>query len=483
MLGDPMLVRRLQAFTAQRAVRSHTHARVVVLPHAMIWAGVALSGEDGSLHAVQIGRWNRPPTATLIAPDPVHQDDREQLYDRVAAHLETYFAWCRRRDVPPQIIITSGSALDHLTNIADDLRFLRNAPRTADAAMLLSYFTGRAEIPGQQSVITLAETLATHWVSPLPPAREHHLGVVLACIASRGGPDLWTDVEAAEAVPMGPTTDPAFDADVLLPALARYRRGVRRGLPEAERRALGEPIATALASVVGQLYSTMQHGLRVLLREHMPPLNAVVEWQRQESRAFLDFMAAVDRGVRFPVNDRAKLAAFRIVHREDALQNHDAAVIADDAFGRARSICVGDAVTGIAANYRRTRHPTRSGFTHTFDVLTTQAELTLRPGDELHLADDPRLRAVVRSYQLDGTQTRVTLRIVTGMNVPGAPPDGAAVTFVNDVPDWHRLGRRRGAMSRRLAAIPWTHTAGAEPPTIPPDVAPADPLRALEILR
>jgi len=483
VLGDPLLLRRLEAYVRQRAVCSHTHAQIVIQPHAMVWAAVGLSGEDSSLHAVQIGRWNRPPSVTAVAADPIRGDERERVFDQVAIVLERYFAWCVKRAVAPQLIVTSSSALEHLTNIAEDYRFFRSAPRTAQAARDLTYFAERAPIRGQQAVVSLAEVLSTHWVTPLPPSRERHLGIVLACIECPPGADLMALVLEAERTPMGPVTDPAFDADQLAPLLAKYRRAVRRRHVPAELQRRAQAIREVMTPVTSKLYHAIQRGVGVLIRAHLPPLPAVTEWQRQEVRAFLDTVEASQQGVQYPINDRAKLAAFRLVIREDAQANYEAAVVTDDAFGRARSVCTGQTLAGITENRRRTGHPTRRGHVHTFDVVTTQDELTVRPGDELCLADDPRLVCVVRDYRLIGGQTRVGLRVARGMNVPGVPLDGSEVTMIRAVPDWHRLGRRRAAMAERLRVLPWTHVEGGAAPATDPETPPTDLIRALEVLK
>lgn len=482
VLGDPLLLRRLAAYVQRRAVRTHTHTRIAVRPHALVCAAVALSGEDSSLHAIQLGWPGRSASLKRVVPDPRQREHMDAMFACLGAHLERYLDRCAERGVAPQLVVTSPSALRHLTNIADDFRFLERNPAVARLALLLTYFTERAQVVGQQAVVVMTEALTTNWVTPMQPSQEFHLAAVLACIDPPPGTDLEASIREAEHVPMGASTDPAFDNQILAPLLGRYHRARRRG-PVEDLAVVEREIADALAPIVGRMYAAMQHGLTILARAELPPLSAVIEWARQEQRHFLDYRRALLAGVRFPLSDRPKLAAFRLVQREDALANHDAAVVCEDSFGRARSVCTGQALAGIVQNPRRERPTGRRRVVHVFDVLSAQDDLTLREHDEIRWADDPRLTCTVIDCRLEGGATRVTLTVTGGMNVPGMPEDGMSVTFVRSIPDWHRIGRRRAAMAARLAILPWTHTAGELPDAGPAEVPPDDPIQALEVLR
>jgi hypothetical protein len=117
------------------------------------------------------------------------------------------------------------------------------------------------------------------------------------------------------------------------------------------------------------------------------------------------------------------------------------------------------------------------------DVISTQRDLALRERDTLVLGGDHRVHATVVSYALEGTRSRVTLRVHKGMRAPGLPSSGTEVTLVRSTPDWHREGRRRRAILDRLQTMPWTHVPGTRPAPAPHGVAPANPLLALEVLR
>jgi hypothetical protein len=269
----------------------------------------------------------------------------------------------------------------------------------------------------------MTEVLTTHWVTPMQPSQEQHLGAVLACIDPPPGIDLAQRIREAERVPMGFTTDPAFDNTILQPLLARYHRARKRARKQARKRgdppealrAIEREITDALEPVVTRMYDAIQDGIRILRTADHSLLPAVAEWRREEASAFVRFRRAVAQGVRFPLHDRAKLAAFRLVQREDARANQEAAVECDDHFGRSRGICTGQALAGYVESHRVAWRPGRRSPVRTFDVVSTQDELTLRERDELRWADDPRLAVVVSDYRLDGGRTRVTYRMeITG---------------------------------------------------------------------
>ena len=55
------LVGRLRAFDAGRAVRAASHLQVVIQPHALIIAPLAMAGEDTTIHAMAVGPIGGPP--------------------------------------------------------------------------------------------------------------------------------------------------------------------------------------------------------------------------------------------------------------------------------------------------------------------------------------------------------------------------------------------------------------------------------------
>jgi hypothetical protein len=360
------------------------------------------------------------------------------------------------------------------------------------------YVTDRAQVPGQQAVVVLTEVLATHWVTPLQPSQEGHLGALLATLDPPVGQDVAALVRAAEALTMGPRTAPQFDNVVLKPRLDRYTDARRRGAPPETLDALGAEVVAVLTPVVLRMHRAMQFGLRKLAAAALPPLPQVEAWQAEEREAFARFRAACAAGVHMPRRDRAKGGAFRLVEREEGRATVEASVQCHDPLGRARAEAAGEVLTcEVEAAYPK-RLPGHRRRVIAIDVVTSQSGLRLRQRDELRWVDDPRLEvavADVADFRDAGRRLRVTLHLTRGMQRPGVPPIGSRMSFVRRVPDPQRIRRVRGAMAQKLVVLPWTHDHTAPPPPARPrpvvlpgqDAAPAaedhDPLALLEVLR
>lgn len=107
----------------------------------------------------------------------------------------------------------------------------------------------------------------------------------------------------------------------------------------------------------------------------------------------------------------------------------------------------------------------------------------MREGDELAWVDDPRLRVAIEGVARAGRMATITMRIARGMRAPGAPTVGATLELVPGLPDWGRIGRRRGQIKERVRTMPWTHDGRGVPTCRPRRSAPHDPLAAVEALR
>lgn len=503
---DLLLALRLAAYAKGRAVPAFTNARLPVLPHALVVPAIALAGEDATIHAVALSGVGRAePRRILAVADPRQREAMDEMFGMLDSYLERYLVACEEVDRSPQLVVTSPGALRHLRNIAEDLRFLERDAHIARFATNLSYFTDRAQVPGQQAVVVLTEVLSTHWVTPLQPYQEAHLGALLATLDPAPDQDVTELVRAAEALTMGPRTAPAFDNTVLAPRLRRYTEARRRGAPRERLDALRAEIAAVLTPIVLRMHRAMQYGLRKLGEAALSPLPEVAAWQEAEREAFHGFRDARRAGIRMPRRDRAKGGAFRLVEREEGQSTLEASVQCHDALGRARAEAAGDVLACEVEGSHPERLPGRRRRVIAVDVVTDQTGLRLRQRDELTWVEDPRLEAVVADIREAGHRLRVTLHLTGGMQCVGVPPVGAQLTLVRRVPDPERIRRVRGAMARKLAVLPWTHDHTLPPPAprprpvVPPGASPGgqavghavlaaetddhDPLTLLEVLR
>lgn len=494
MQVDLVSALRFQAWREQRAVRSYSHRRIRVQPHAVFAAFLQFPGEDNTVLAAALGnRGQRSPTRLLTTPDPRVREEEGAMIEQLDRYLQRYYSWCQRTGVAPQMIVASRGALKHLTNIADDLRFTRHQPHVAAFAARLAYLTMRAQVPDQQALVVLTDVLATHWVTPMDPTQEHHLGAMLAALAPPEGLTLAEAVRAAEAISMGPVTLPAFDRTVLQPALARFHTARRRGAAPEVLAPLRRAIEDATSPLVLRTYEALHHAVDLLDAAGLDELPEVDSWIDTERTAFLDFRRADAAGIRTPRQDQARGGAFRYVEREQALAVVEAAVECHDTFGRACSVARGAAIEGRVTDVRLVAVPDQRTRATFVTIETSQAALRIREGHELADPTDPRRRYTVRTTEragpLTAPVTALTLRMTSGSRTPGPPAVGGTVALVRAVPDLHRLGRLRGSLKAKLAGEHWVLGDPAPMPTPPgraiglPHDLPKRPRMALEVLR
>lgn len=492
---DLLQALRVAALARGRAVPAFRQARIGIQPHALVVPAIALASEDASIHAAAISSVGlETPLRILAVADPRQRDSADEMFGLLDAHLERYYVGCEETGRAPQLVVTSHGALRHLTNIADDLRFLERNAAIARFATNLSYFTDRAEVPGQQAVVVLTDVLATHWVTPLQPYQEAHLGALLATLDPPQGQDVMELVRQAETLTMGPRTAPVFDNTALEPRLARYTKARRRGAPQEELDRHRDEIAAVLTPVVMRMHRAMQYGLRKLAEAALAPLPEVEAWQEAERDAFLRFRRARTAGFPIPRRDRAKGAAFRLVEREEGQATVEASVQCHDPLGRARAEADGELLACEVQGSHVERLSGQRRRVIAVEVVTQQTGLRLRRRDELTWIDDPRFEAVVADIRQSGRRLHVTLHLTRGMQRPGVPASGAQLALVRRVPCPERIHRVRRAMSHKLARVPWTHDHTIAPPDPRPkpvilpgsDIAAPDnhdPLALLEVLK
>lgn len=486
MAVDPKLVARLRARRRGRAERCAAHRRVAVQPHAVVVAPVVMAGED-RVHAVAFGALGEAPEV-LCVPDPRRRDDEYALLRRLGARLEAYYRECREAGTHPQVWVSSGAAASLLDGLAERSRYARLGGDGEDRAeevrrfgALLSYAPDRYPYAGQQALHTATGALSAHFATGQEEGEDEHLGTVLCWVEPPEAEDVFAAVARAERIPMGVKTDPEFDKDVLAPLVRDYNESLRERAPDRDLAVRAAAVERALAPQVERVYGAIQRAVGLLYGAGMPPLPALADLVRRETEEFEDFMSSRDAGYHLTLRDRPKAAAFKLSAREDAEQNHEAAIMVGDRVERARGRMSGRIVRGTAGNPRRERVAPRR-FRYFFDLVSDQRVLRVRQGDELRLLDGRTFKVVVLGVAREGEAARLSLELVEGMRAVGLPAEGQVLELPRRLPDWARLWRERGHLSTRLARTPWTHSDG-RPPATRRRSAPADPLAALEALR
>lgn len=482
MASDLRLVAALRAWESGRPQPAARRLAVTVQPRARVVVALKLAGEDTTVHIVAHGRPGGLPTIDWV-PDPRNRDDQYALFERLADAIEADAESARGEGAFLQIIVPAGPNADHLDLLADRLRYQQVSVRARRLGELLTYPAERQRVEGQQSLVIATELLRRHWILGQAPGEDAHLGVLRARLEPSPGVPLLNAVEAAEREPMGCTTDPDFDRDILAPRVQAYNRARRAGAPASTLATLSADIRAVLLPAVMRIYETTQWAISQVAGLGLLPMPSLAALQQQEAGAFGFFMNGRDTGYPLTLRDKPVPAAYRIVERETAVDDLEAAMRLEEPFTRAESRLRGDVVEGTVARPRTTRLPA-SRAEQRFDLVTSQPVLRAREGETLIRIDEPKQSLLVEAIQRDAGVATLTLRVLAGMRSVPLPVAGASLELAPGGPDWYWIMAQRKQLKERLGSVPWTHdiTMGAPAP-VPSAGTPADPLAMVEALR
>ena len=479
---DLNTVARLLALDRGRAVPVASHRQVTIQPDGLVLCCLAMAGEDTTIHIAAVGRVGRPPEFRSV-PDPRTRDDQFGLYEWLADRVEGYFDSCRRSGSYPQIWVSSDAAVTHLDVLADRLRYNNLNARVKRFGELLSYATERWPIDGQQALQSATRALRLHYATGQQEAEDEHLGALLTWIEPPKGRNVLASVAIEEQIPMGVKTDPQFDIGVLEKLVNAYFGAKRRSAGPGELSARAKAVHNGLQPVVARIYEGTQRAIAIVREEFSQPWPALSDLQTLETEAFESFMISRDNGFPLALRDKPKAALFKIAERENARETTEAALRAGDRVALAGARLSGRVLTGTVENPQTIRLGPRR-FELSFDLVSVQRVLRVRPRDEFHLLSDSRQVVRVTTVQRTGRLTRVGLVIVKGSRAVGLPATRATAEFIPSVPEWDGLGRLRTQFKTRLAIEPWTHSDRGIPAAVRASVQrPADLLAAVEGLR
>jgi len=480
MAVELSLMARLLAYEQRCSQPISSHRLVAVRLDAQVLSVLAMAGEDTTIHMAACGELGAKPSLRSV-PDPRVRDQQYQLFEWLGKRFDNYFRRCRAAGTYPQIWVSSSAAASHLDTLADRLRFNKNNDEVRRFGELLTYCTERFPIAGQQTLQTATSALNLHWITGQDQSEDEHLLTLLTWLDPPNDQNLLAAVANAERVPMGVKTDPDYDRDVLLPLVISYNESRRAGSSQALLDAKAQLIHNALEPVVIPIFKATQRAIAMLADIARPPLPGLRDLEHREAEEFAGFMEARDRGYHLPLRDSAKLAAFRLTAREDAIQNTEATIRLGDRMARAAGRLNGFVVRGEVLDRGRSRLAPRR-FRYEFSMSTVQRVLRIRLRDELQWADDPRLRVIVTDINRSGRRTSIRCEILNGQRSIGLPEIGTVLEMIPSTPDWSRLIRERGNLKAKLGVTPWTHAQG-EIPVLAARKAPDDPLAAVEALR
>jgi hypothetical protein len=476
MSDEIELVTKMIAWSEGRAMPCATRRSIAVREDAWALSTIALAGHDHTVQAIALGPLHEAPAVRVLVEPRPWVALREMLR-WIAERLVPWFADCAQREVHPQLWVPSEGVAAHLDLLADLHRFSTDDTLRA-LGRCLAHLTERRPVEGQQSLVVATTALTQHWTTGQSPDDDRHLGKVLAWIDRPHGLTLADALATAECLPAGNKSDPAVDREVIHPALETIAEARRKGLtgpfPEEDQ------VHDAVEPLVRATWAATVRAARVLSRE-VPPMPSLDEMELRENEVFAFWCSGNEKEMPMPLRDGAKAAAFRLVTREDSLEQLAAARVHEDAVARARALSEGRVLEATVRDPAVVKEGRTTRIT--FALETAQLLLRVRPGDVLCWFDDPRMEVAVLAVTRAGTSTTIRVRMIAGTRVLPAPQEGELRTWGPKPPSWRWLHLQRKQMKARLAVMPWTHVDGTPPATPSARPRAMDLLAAVEGLR
>ncbi|MCW5251837.1 MULTISPECIES: hypothetical protein [unclassified Streptomyces] len=476
----------------------------------LVFVPLTTAGEAGAPLGALVGT-DREAPRLLVVPQPRDRDLRfaflADLADLVLPHIEACaeaVEAAERTGTDPetgrrvkvevelcadaaQVIVPSRAGLEFVRLLGRAMRFRRTAeedpdtphpapPRVPLLGRWLTHYGERARVPGSSLLLAMTDLLGRHWATGQSSPEDQHLGKLLAWIAPPGdAPSGAAAALRAELArddrgqllcpPAGPATDPAFDNDLLAPAIERYDRArtafaaAEDGLEADDRMgaltAAEREIRELVESRTRPTWDAVWRGLD-LLRELPAGARTEERWTRDR----WSFTAHRDRVLAGeppqPRRDDAVTAANKLATREREQARLDAQEALDDPLVMAGRRLAGDAfageVTDVVMAYSEGKRP------------APRPLVTVRTEDLPHLAERVKVyrslggRPQAAEFAGRDEDGGVVLRIVDKMGrgrepeAGSVPGKGDAVTFT-----LFEHEQRGGAKLPDPEHTPWTH--------------------------
>ncbi|WP_030681968.1 hypothetical protein [Streptomyces sp. NRRL B-1347] len=518
---------RLEATASGRAQPRATVRHRHLSQRPLVLVPLTTAGEAGAPLGALIGTERTAPHL-LVVPQPRDRDLRfaflARLADVVLPYVEAYGddveAAERTETDPetgkrvkvevelcadaPQLIVPSRAGVEFVRLLGRSMRFRRTAeqdpdtphpapPRVPLLGRWLTHFGERARVPGASLLLAMTDLLARHWATGQSSLEEQHLGALLAWIEAPDGTSGAAAALRAELArdaagqllcpPAGPATDPAFDNDLLAPAIEAYDRA-RTALAAAEDGLEADARLAALTAAEREVRALVESRTRPTWDAVWRGLDALCtlpeaahaedRWRgdRWSYTAHRDRVAAGEPPQ--PRLDDAVTAAQKLATREREQARLDAHEALDDplvmAGRRLRGEAFAGEVTQVVMAYSEGKSPRP------------------RPLVTVRTADRPHLDEGVKAYRsldgkpqtahfvtYDGADDLLVLRIVDKMG-RGKEPEPGSVPAAGDRLCWTLFEheQRGGPKLPDPADTPWTHGGPPDATAETPDPVTAE---------
>lgn len=548
---------RLEAAASGRARPRATVRHRHLSERPLVFVPLTTAGEAGAPLGALIGTERTSPRL-LTVPQPRDRDLRFAFLSRLAEILLPYVesyesdveAAERTETDPgtgkrvkvetelcadaPQLIVPSRAGIEFVRLLGRSMRFRRTAEQDPDApypapprvpllGRWLTHFGERSRVPGSALLLAMTDLLSRHWATGQSSLEEQHLGALLAWIEAPEGASGAAAALRAELArdaggqllcpPAGPATDPAFDNDLLAPAIERYDRarsalaaaadGVEADALLASLAAAEREIDALVASRTRPTWDAVWRGLDALCALPEAP-HALDRWRgdRWSFTGHRDRVAAGEPPQ--PRVDDAVTAANKLATREREQARLDAQEALDDPLVMAGRRLAGEAFTGevtdVVMAYGEGRTP------------RPRPLVTVRTADRPHLDAGVKVyrslagkaqSAQFVTYEAEGDDDSgagggaggsggglVVLRVLDKMG-RGKEPEEGSVPVPGDRLCWTLFEheQRGGPRLPDPEETPWTHGGPPQAPATPSGAPAAsavgespDPVTAEDVL-
>ena len=427
--------------TQRRRLLRHVH-----LTDAPLLATVTLlAGEPAGVLAIAASRAGQEPQIWTV-PEPRDRSLRD-------AALEAFYSWLigqvaqdRAANVVTQLVVPSPAEADALRQLARLHRYQRRSPplypeTVVAGAQLLTVLTERRDVPGSALCLDATSQLLRIFVPPLSPPECAHLGALVAAIDPPVGRHAADAAHDAETVSMGLIPDPAFDNNVLGPAIEAFNTA--RKNPAADRFTRARPageLDRLGRSLVGPKLEVLDRAVGLLAAIPEAPSAAdrfhgtdIDDWTLPADAEKLAWrLQLLDSGqARFALRPSHSQQARWAAQAEAIQQVMHAREIYEDRLAFAEAVGQGAAWAGtiVSRDDRHTTVPAGGKKKVSRPRITAESALPLliSPGNRLRWADDPAHvdLEVVDATDLPDGGTQLVAQVVKGMRRwREAPPTG-----------------------------------------------------------
>jgi len=492
---------RIEAADLGRAqlIRTVRHVHVSVRPLVVI--PLQLAGEPCAPLAAMIGD-DRAAPRLLVVANPLNRDDRFRFAAGLADVVLGYVGGFAAGPEPgekdaypdaPQLLVPNPGGVRFAGLLGRSTRFRPTAGQEAVPEAVpalgrwLTYFSERAQHPASSLLLTATGALSAHWATGQSAAEDQNLAALLGWISPppgmTGRQAALLAEDPARFPPAGPTTDPAFDQEILVGLYKAIKDA--RAVPKGAAGERGGRAGTeeALARLERELWLVLEPTWRLVwqsvdLLHALPEGGHVAERWKSDRRSFSGFVRYLrDGGFPQAKRDAAVDAARRLARLESEQGLLDAQMAFDDPLVMAEHLMTGQAFEGVVvqAEPRRLDESGKRAKLRPRIVVETTDEVAAECGADLRSPARPGQKtAVVGLDRLDG-RTRVTLELQSGMGrgldpVPGSVPEADEVLCYTTLKPEFQPPPEFPARED----TPWTH-GGAPPEYVPAAADAAEP--------